>query len=121
MAQNLLLWRSYGWSLLFGIPQKLKRNEQNENDHIKSYQYNIFIANPCIRITIKINKDMELLYIIQYNSYLNTIRRSSRLRWEWTSGKEIFLVLRQRYRDDYQGFNLETERYSLKVSTSSRF
>ena len=64
---------------------------------------------------------MELLNIIKYNSYSDIIRIYSRLRWEWTSGKEIFLVLGQGYKDDYQGFNLETERYSFKVSTSSRF
>ena len=73
------------------------------------------------QIIIKINKNMIILNIIQYNSYSDIIRLYSRLRWEWTSGKEIFLVLRQGYKDDYQGFNLETERYSLKVSTSSRF
>lgn len=72
-------------------------------------------------ILIKINTNMGLLNVIQYNSYLDTIRLYSRFRWEWTPGKEVFLVLRQGYNDAYQGFNLETENYSLEVSTPFRF
>ena len=64
---------------------------------------------------------MGLLNVIKYNSYLDTIRLYSRFRWEWTPGKEVFLVLRQGYNDAYQGFNLETENYSLEVSTPFRF
>ena len=33
MAQDLTLLRLYKWSLLFGIPQKLKRNEQYEKSN----------------------------------------------------------------------------------------
>ena len=73
------------------------------------------------RMLININANMGLLNVIQHDSYSDTIGLYSRFRWEWTPGKEIFLVLRQGYKDDYQGFNLETERYSLKVSTSFRF
>ena len=73
------------------------------------------------RLMVNINANMGLLNVVQHDSYTDTVGLYSRFRWEWTPGKELFLVLRQGYRDGYRGFDLETERYSIKVSSSFRF
>ena len=73
------------------------------------------------RLMVNINANMGLLNVVQHDSYTDTVGLYSRYRWEWTPGKELFLVLRQGYRDGYRGFDLETERYSIKVSSSFRF
>jgi len=73
------------------------------------------------RLLVNINPNMGLLNVVQHDSYTDTIGLYSRFRWEWNPGQELFLVLRQGYRDDYRGFDLETERYSVKVSSSFRF
>ncbi|MBT7908911.1 MAG: hypothetical protein HN607_00090 [Verrucomicrobia bacterium] len=70
---------------------------------------------------ININPNIGLLNVVQHDSYTDTVGLYSRFRWEWSPGKEMFLVLRQGYRDKMGGFDLETERYSIKLSSSFRF
>tara|TARA_B100000945_G_C20049759_1_gene442989 strand:- start:53 stop:271 length:219 start_codon:yes stop_codon:yes gene_type:complete len=72
-------------------------------------------------LLVNINPNIGLLNVVQHDSYTDTIGLYSRFRWEWNPGQELFVVLRQGYRDDYRGFDLETERYSVKVSSSFRF
>ena len=73
------------------------------------------------RMLININPNIGLLNVVQHDSDTDTVGLYSRFRWEWFPGKEMFLVLRQGYRDSINGYDLETERYSIKLSTSFRF
>ena len=74
-----------------------------------------------LRMQINLSPNIGLLNVIQHDSYTDTVGIYSRFRWEWSPGKEMFLVLRQGYRDGIRGFELETERYSLKLATSFIF
>lgn len=107
----------FRWSvnkhLLFTTNHRYSHFEKDHNDED--------VMMNSARMLININPNIGLLNVVQHDSYTDTVGLYSRFRWEWSPGKEMFLVLRQGYRDKMGGFELETERYSIKLSSSFRF
>ena len=73
------------------------------------------------RVLLNISPNIGLLNIVQHDSFTDTMGLYSRFRWEFTPGKELFLVLRHGYRNEFDNYDLYSERYSIKVSTTFRF
>ena len=111
----------YNLGFRLSINKHLLLSTSHRYSHFEQEDVDEDVLLNSARLLVNINPNMGLLNVVQHDSYTDTIGLYSRFRWEWNPGQELFVVLRQGYRDDYSGFDLETERYSVKVSSSFRF
>ena len=116
-------WKRTDYSLGFrwSVNKHLLLTTSHRYSHFEKDHIDEDVLLNSARMLININPNIGLLNVVQHDSYTDTVGLYSRFRWEWSPGKEMFLVLRQGYRDKMGGFELETERYSIKLSSSFRF
>jgi len=111
----------YNLGFRWSINKHLLLSTSHRYSHFEQEDEDEDVLLNSARLLVNINPNMGLLNVVQHDSYTDTIGLYSRFRWEWNPGQELFVVLRHGYRDDYRGFDLETERYSVKISSSFRF